>query len=291
MNTDTLRMGPAAIRPVLVLVKFRLSLLIGLSAMAGAATCGPIGIQVGLAVLLLSCGAAALNQIQEIETDALLPRTAFRPLVTGALDEAFALRIALYLMASGLFWLSTMGSATFVAGLSGIVFYNGLYTPMKRMTHLAILPGIFCGMLPPVIGGLSAAPLSGILPSVFLAMTVAIWQVPHTWSILLQHRTAYSVHPFPNFLIRFPASRIHAISGIWTAAFSASMLVIPLVGGLRTPLCIRLVGILSLVTLVGGLLATARDTELRFGLHARLLRLSLAALLVLILLDSLLAMA
>src|SRR2546428_10760890 len=88
------------------------------------------GLVVLLGVMLLSSGASALNQVQERDRDALMARTANRPLPSGRLAHAHALAFAALAMVAGavILWLG-IGRTAGVLGLVAAGFYNGVYTP------------------------------------------------------------------------------------------------------------------------------------------------------------------
>src|SRR5262249_22139740 len=144
------------------LSKFGIVLLVLVSAGAGFMLSAPLGVDFpwaqGLLVLagvmLLSCGASALNQVQERRRDALMARTAARPLPSGRLSHAQGLAFALLSVVAGalvLWW--GVGRTAGILGLIASAFYNGVYTPwLKVHSPFAAVPGAIPGAIPPVIG-------------------------------------------------------------------------------------------------------------------------------------------
>jgi len=144
------------------LSKFGIVLLVLVSAAAGFMLRAPLGADFpwahGLVVLagvmLLSSGASALNQVQERRRDALMARTANRPLPSGRLSYAQGLVFAAVATAAGaaVLWLG-IGRTAGVLGITAAVFYNGVYTPwLKPTSPFAAVPGAIPGSIPPVIG-------------------------------------------------------------------------------------------------------------------------------------------
>src|SRR5262245_33384328 len=118
------------------LSKFGIVLLVLVSAGAGfmlSARLGPDfpwpqGLLVLLGVMLLSCGASALNQVQEHERDARMARTVGRPLPSGRLSHAQGLMFSLAGIVAGalILWLG-VGKVAGLLGLIAAAFYNGVY--------------------------------------------------------------------------------------------------------------------------------------------------------------------
>src|SRR5438552_2843493 len=143
----------------LALTKPRLNFLVVASSAAGyylGAPGSPDLIAMAQAVAgtaLVAGGAAALNQVAERDTDAMMRRTRLRPLPDGRVSAADATAFGLTLSAGGLLLLAVRANA--VAGLlalSTLVIYLLVYTPMKRRTPLSTLVGAVPGALPPLIG-------------------------------------------------------------------------------------------------------------------------------------------
>jgi protoheme IX farnesyltransferase len=150
-------------------------------------------------VLLLSSGASALNQVQERRQDALMARTAGRPLPSGRLSIFHALCFAAVGIASGtiLLWLG-LGLAAGALGTMAAAFYNGVYTPwLKPSSPFAAVPGAVPGALPPVIGWVAAGGGPGDSSAVILFGVLFLWQMPHFWALALRYRNDYAAGGFP----------------------------------------------------------------------------------------------
>jgi len=109
-----------------------------------------------IGIFLQACGAAALNHVQESDVDARMQRTARRPIPSGRISRPGAALIALALLAAGSFVLWLVEPAAAWLGLAAAVVYNGVYTPLKRVTPFAVLPGSLIGALPPAAGWVAA---------------------------------------------------------------------------------------------------------------------------------------
>jgi heme O synthase-like polyprenyltransferase len=108
--------------------------------------------------MLVAAGTAALNQYFEREMDAVMRRTAARPLPVGLLQPREALRFGIGTILIGSAWLAfAVNNLAALLALATTVLYLGLYTPLKTRTTLATAVGAIPGALPPLIGWAAAA--------------------------------------------------------------------------------------------------------------------------------------
>lgn len=164
----------------------------GLGAVAAP---GPVEWQAALSALvgtaLVVAGANALNMLLEKDSDALMSRTATRPLPTGRLPPDAALLFGLLTSLAGLLVLSagTTAAAVGIATLA-LVAYVLVYTPLKRVSSLSLLVGAVPGALPPAIG---YAAMTGTLDGIgfWLFAILFVWQVPHFLAISIFRRSEY----------------------------------------------------------------------------------------------------
>jgi len=189
------------------LSKFGIVLLVLVSAGAGfmlAAPLGPdfpwaAGLIVLLGVMLLSSGASALNQVQERRRDALMARTAGRPLPSGRLSLGQGLLFAILALAAGalILWLG-IGRTAGILGVVAAAFYNGLYTPwLKPTSPFAAVPGALPGSLPPVIGWVAGGGSLLDAGAFILFGILFLWQMPHFWALALRYKEDYAAGGFP----------------------------------------------------------------------------------------------
>jgi protoheme IX farnesyltransferase len=189
------------------LSKFGIVLLVLVSAGAGFMLRAPLGPEFPWAqgllmlagVMLLSCGASALNQVQERRRDALMARTAGRPLPSGRLSRVQGLAFALLAIAggAGILWLG-VGHAAGILGLIASGFYNGVYTPwLKPHSPFAAVPGAIPGSIPPVIGWVAGGGSLTDAGAVMLFGILFLWQMPHFWALALRYRADYAAGGFP----------------------------------------------------------------------------------------------
>lgn len=179
------------------LTKPRITFLIVLTSAAGfaLATRGSVdylrmfSAMVGIA--LLSSGVATLNQYIERDLDALMRRTADRPLPSGKLLPWEALVFGVGLAVVAEVYLAVMvNPLTALLGLIVIAGYLFAYTPLKTKTSLSTLVGAFPGAVPPLIGWTAARGELSLEAWVLFAI-LFLWQFPHFLAIAWMYREDY----------------------------------------------------------------------------------------------------
>lgn len=240
---------------VVELSKIRISLLVALSSFVGyLLAAGKLSFPIlipTVGVFLLACGSAALNQYQEREFDRLMDRTRGRPIPSGRITPAEGLFISLSLLFAGVLFL--LWSANLTApglGLLNVLWYNGFYTPLKRKTPFAVVPGSVIGAIPPAIGWVAAGGSLADPRILGLAFFFFIWQVPHFWLLLLSSGNDYRKAGFPSLTEKFSPPQLARITFVWIISTAMACLLIPLFGIGNTPI-LYLVLAASAIVLVG----------------------------------------
>jgi protoheme IX farnesyltransferase len=140
---------------------------------------------------LVAGGASALNQYAERGRDALMTRTADRPLPAGRLAPRDGLLAGLAMSAAGVAALALATNALTVAlAVLCLVWYVAVYTPLKTRTSLNTIAGTISGALPPVMG-VTAATGRFTFEAWFLFSLMVAWQLPHFLSIAWLYRGDY----------------------------------------------------------------------------------------------------
>lgn len=171
-----------------LLVKMRLTLTVVFSSVMAFLIAADTNVTL-LSLIVLSLGgflvtgaANAFNQVLEKDYDALMHRTADRPLAAGRMKIAEAVFAAGMMSLFGIGLLAMFNPWTAFFGMVALVSYSFLYTPLKRIAPVAVFVGAIPGALPTLIGCTAA---EGQLT--FLGLTLFafqfLWQFPHFWSI------------------------------------------------------------------------------------------------------------
>ncbi len=145
-----------------------------------------------LGTLLVSSGAAALNQFIERRHDGLMRRTARRPVVLGGVSPRDAFLFGTFLSVVGIVYLRIFVNppSSFVAAI-GLGIYLGIYTPLKRVTPLCTLFGAISGAAPPLIGWAAASRSLRAPGAWILYLILFLWQFPHFMAIAWMYREDY----------------------------------------------------------------------------------------------------
>ncbi len=239
-------------------------------------------------VFLLSGGSAALNQLQEHRYDALMLRTRRRPIPSGRLSRAGTMLFTILLVFSGtaLLYFGTNILATGI-GLLTLVWYNAIYTPLKRRTAFAILAGAFVGAFPPAIGWAAAGGYI-LHPSILLISALLfIWQVPHFILLLLKYGKDYEIAGFASLTTIFTESGLRQLIFIWILATACAVIVIPVAGVVSSKIIIIAL-LISTAWLVVSFYALLRRQTINLKMAFMQLNLFLLLVLILFSLDSML---
>jgi len=180
------------------LTKPEVNFLVLISALVGFYLAGPraahgwLLFHTLMGVLLVASGTGTLNQYLEVRSDALMRRTAKRPLPAGRLSENEALwfGILLAIVGGAELWIAANPLASALA-LATLASYLIFYTPLKRQTPLCTLVGAFPGAMPPLIGWAAVRnSLSG--EAWVLYAILFLWQFPHLLAIAWMYREDYA---------------------------------------------------------------------------------------------------
>lgn len=145
-----------------------------------------------LGIGLVSSGTAALNEVMEHDVDALMRRTAIRPLPAGRLSVLHATAVGVLASAGGSVYL-----AVFTNPLTGLltlltsIVYLAAYTPLKRISPICTFVGAFPGAMPGVLGWTAVRGRMDWGTLVLFAI-LFVWQFPHFFSIAWLYREDYA---------------------------------------------------------------------------------------------------
>lgn len=183
---------------------------------------------VGVGTALAAGGANALNQWYESDRDALMRRTAGRPIPSQRLSArwVFWMGMGLIVAGAGVVLLLCGVVPSFVT-LASAASYILVYTPLKPVTVWNTLAGALPGALPTLIGTAAAAPGTGFETlgdpiGLALFSLMMVWQIPHFLAIAWMCRADYERGGFRMLPVIDPTGRLTAWIIVWS-----SVLLIP----------------------------------------------------------------
>ncbi len=173
----------------MLLIKFTLSFTVVFSCVLSYLMAPDITFNL-LSVLLLLIGgmlitgsANAINQMTAKDTDALMKRTAKRPVASGRMRVSEASAFAAITAIAGTliigYWFNWTSA---LLGLFSLFLYGFIYTPLKKVHSVSVLVGAVPGALPCLIGWVAATGHFGIEAGTLFIIQF-FWQFPHFWAI------------------------------------------------------------------------------------------------------------
>jgi protoheme IX farnesyltransferase len=255
------------------LTKPRLSLMSVITAMIGYLAAVPYSyvdwMRTFLVVLgtgFCAAGVAALNMWMESDLDALMKRTADRPIPSGAIQPGSAFVIGWALCIAGLIvlfkWVN--GLSAFLA-LATIVAYLAIYTPAKKWSRWNTEIGAISGALPPMIGWAAAGRSNSALGWCLFAILYT-WQMPHFFALAWTYRKDYAAAGMKMLSVEDPSGRrVARRAFIWTVLLVAASTMPTLLGYCSWYYfaCAALLGIWFLKSAIIFLNPARRETEAR----------------------------
>jgi protoheme IX farnesyltransferase len=188
-----------------------------------------------IGIFILACASSALNHFQESDADKKMTRTKDRPIPSGRISPNHTLAFTVVMTVIGS-WLIYYGSnfLGFQLGLLAMIWYNAIYTPLKRKTAFAVIPGSVIGSLPPLVGWVAGGGSLIDPQAMILAFFFFIWQVPHFWLLMLKYGEEYKKAGYPAITSIYSPQQLKNTTFIWTFATAISALMIPYFGIIKS---------------------------------------------------------
>jgi protoheme IX farnesyltransferase len=208
------------IKDFFIVTKFILSFAVSLSALfAYIMAKGDVGVDMFLAtfaVLLVAMGVSTLNQVQEYREDSKMERTKNRPIAAGRMTPRTGYIIsAVLVILSMILIYSLLGLTGVNIFMFAFIWYNLMYTPLKKKSALAVVPGAILGVIPPAIGWLVAGNSLMELEFMALALYFFIWQVPHYWLLVMLFHGDYKEAGYPTAMRLFGQASLQRLTFVW----------------------------------------------------------------------------
>lgn len=215
-----------------VLCKLNISLPVTLSTLTGfvlySGSLSYTTLYACAGVLLLAAASSTANHILEKDTDKLMPRTGNRPIPSGRISVNHAFFFVIIAGVSGAILLFKAGLIPMLLALFNLIFYALVYTPLKKVTAFAVIPGSLIGAIPPAIGWTAAGGHPLHLHIILVAFFFFIGQVPHFWLVVMRYGSDYEAAGLPSLSRFFTQAQLANLTLVWVAAtaMAAIMLII-----------------------------------------------------------------
>lgn len=227
--------GSGLIKTLLQLGKIKISLPVALTGFLGyyraTGELDLIFLYTFFGILFMSMGSSAFNHIQERGTDLLMKRTEGRPLPAGKISLKGAVLTAVLFSVAGLTLLWMTGSLLAAGiGLFTLGWYNLVYTPLKRITPFAVLPGAIIGALPPLIGWSAGGGALADREIILISFFLFIGQMPHYWLLLMKIGDEFKTAGLPVITEIFSRRQLRNLSFTWIFAAAVTVIIFPAAG-------------------------------------------------------------
>jgi heme o synthase len=244
-----------------MLIKFNLSFMVVFSAVISYLLAPKVTQYDWKAIMILFVGgmlvtgsANAINQVVEKDTDAMMKRTANRPIAAGRMSEKEGWIFAILTGTAGILMLWHFNFLTAALSAFSLFVYAFIYTPLKKVSSVSVLVGAIPGALPCLIGWAAGNDELSAGGWALFALQF-FWQFPHFWAIAWIAHKDYSIAGFKLLPSDEGPTKFSAIQAI-----IYSLLLLP-VGVL--PYFLEMSGMMSLIiVLVANLLMVMQCVRL-----------------------------
>jgi heme o synthase len=145
-----------------------------------------------------------------------MDRTKNRPIAAGRMTPRTGMIISAVLVLLSIVMIYDL------LGLTGVnffmfafIWYNAMYTPLKKKSALAVVPGAILGVIPPAIGWMVAGESLYSLDFIALGVYFFIWQVPHYWLLVMLFHGDYKDAGYPTAMRLFGQASLQRLTFVW----------------------------------------------------------------------------
>jgi protoheme IX farnesyltransferase len=224
------------VKDYFLLIKFTLSFMVVFSTVISYLLAPNIRFDL-LQVLLLFTGgmlvtgsANAVNQVLEKDTDAMMKRTATRPVASGRMSPGEAWAFAGISGAVGIAIMYSFSVEAAWLSLLSLLLYGFVYTPLKKVNSVAVLVGAIPGALPCLIGWVASfgeGNENNWAGGWIMFAIQFLWQFPHFWAIAWVAHKDYSAAGFKLLPSDKGPTRFTAVQGVMYSVFMIPVGMLP----------------------------------------------------------------
>jgi protoheme IX farnesyltransferase len=241
------------LRDYKLLIKFNLSFMVVFSALISYLLAPRVKIYDWKAIMLFFLGgmlvtgsANTINQIVEKDTDALMKRTAGRPVASGRMSPGEAWVFAVVTGIAGILILWHFNMLTALLAAFSLFVYAYIYTPLKKVSSISVLVGAIPGSLPCLIGWAAGNDDLSAGGWVLFALQF-FWQFPHFWAIAWIAHKDYTAAGFKMLPSSEGPTKYSAIQAIIYSLLLLPVGVLPYLTGMSGVVSLGIVEVANLL--------------------------------------------
>ncbi|VVS94752.1 UbiA family prenyltransferase [Desulfoluna spongiiphila] len=176
-------------------------------------------------VTLTAMAGALVNNIQDRLQDQEITRTRWRRKALESAGVLTLLKGAGLMAVLGLMLVVDAADGLWPAAmvLTGLFFYNVVYTPLKKKSHLALLPGSLCGMAALLAGWMVSGGSPMDREALSAALVVGVWQIPHSMIQNLKHADELRKSDQPSITKLFKDPELAFVTLMWVMLYNLSL--------------------------------------------------------------------
>ena len=195
--------------------------------------------------MLVTGSANTINQVVEKDTDAMMKRTANRPIASGRMSVQEGWAFAIIAGVAGILILSHFNYLTAALSAFSLFLYAFIYTPLKKVSSISVLVGAIPGSLPCLIGWAAGNDDLSVGGWVLFAIQF-FWQFPHFWAIAWIAHKDYTTAGFKMLPSNEGPTKYSAIQAIMYSLFLLPVGVLPYFTGMSGIISLGIVTIANL---------------------------------------------
>jgi protoheme IX farnesyltransferase len=196
--------------------------------------------------MLVTGSANTINQIVEKDTDALMKRTANRPVASGRMSPEEAWVFAIVTGIAGILILWHFNMLTAMLAAFSLFVYAYIYTPLKKLSSISVLVGAIPGSLPCLIGWAAGNDDLSAGGWVLFALQF-FWQFPHFWAIAWIAHKDYTVAGFKMLPSNEGPTKYSAIQAIIYSLLLLPVGILPYLTGMSGMVSMGIVAVANLM--------------------------------------------
>ena len=200
-----------------------------------------------IGIFFMACASSVINHLQERNSDSKMERTKNRPLPSGKIGLTGTMLVAIIEALTGsIILIAGPGILSFLLAFTALLWYNLVYTNLKKISVHAVIPGSVIGAIPPLVGWVAGGGSLADPHSWLMAFFFFVWQVPHFYLLAFKYSRDYGKAGFPSLSSKYSDFQVQKIIFYWVSATAISSMFIPMFEVTKSIITLLAIGILSI---------------------------------------------